>query len=310
MNPRYSASIIIILLTLFLPLSSWAKAPPRVVASIPPVYALVAEITKGVTEPSLLVHGNTSPHHYTLTPRDASVLSQADIVFYIGDGMENFLQKPLRIMGKHAIKVPLAKAKDVVLLPAREHTLWAGQHDDEEEHHHHGHYNMHIWLDPNNAKAMLRAIARQLEEYDPEHKKIYAKNVSDAIRRLEHFDQRIKQQLAPYKHTPFIVFHDAYPYFERHYGLHSTGALMLSPEVPLGASTLNAITKAVRKHHVKCLFSEPNYDPKRMEVIASHTGARLGILDPLETSATVTEEGYGALLEQLAKSLVACLGKE
>jgi zinc transport system substrate-binding protein len=213
-------------------------------------------------------------------------------------------------LGKTAKKVALSQEKGIVLLPTREHSIWAEHgHDEEEEHHHHGRHDMHIWLSPDNVEIMLLAVARNLGEADPAHKTAYEKNASNAIKRLNQFDASIKQKLAPYSNTPFIVFHDAYQYFEKHYGLHSVGTLTLSSEVPLGAATLSNIAKAVREHKVHCMFTEPQYDPKRMQVIAEHTNSSVSVLDPLETSAVLTKEGYGALLNNVAESMVSCFQK-
>ncbi|HLT02381.1 MAG TPA: zinc ABC transporter substrate-binding protein [Geminicoccaceae bacterium] len=294
-------------------------AEGAVVASIKPVHSLVAGVMQGVGEPALLVKGASSPHSYSLRPSDARALEEARVVFWIGEGLETYLAKPLQALAATALVVPLSEAEGVRLLPARAGGVWAGEGrtaampaEDaggaEGEHGHgHGRFDSHIWLDPRNAEAMVDAIVTTLSEADPANASVYRANGKELRGRLEELDQTLSTQLAPVRDRPFVVFHDAYQYLEERYGLNALGTISVDPGRRPGARRLAAIRRELAELDAACVFAEPQFEPALVESVIESTNARKGVLDPLGADLEAGPEQYFQLMSGLARSLLECL---
>jgi zinc transport system substrate-binding protein len=282
---------------------SWST--PSVLATLKPVHSLVAGVMQGVGEPQLLIGGALSEHSYELKPSDARKLQSADVVIEIGPDMETYLIGPIRTLGGGSTVVVLERAPGVRLYPARHGGLW-GEGDG----HDHGPNDPHIWLDPRNAVAMTRAIAAALVKRDPAHAALYRANETRQIALLEALDRELAAKLAPVRDRPYIVFHDAYRYFEERYGLHSAGAVTVAPERPVGTRRVATLREAVANGRAVCLFREPQFPPKLIEALDEGTKARVGVLDPLGADLAPGPGLYPRLLRDLAQSLTGCLGKK
>ncbi|HYH17450.1 MAG TPA: zinc ABC transporter substrate-binding protein ZnuA [Azospirillum sp.] len=285
---------------------------PKVVTSIKPVHSLVAAVMQGVGEPALIVRGAASPHDYALKPSDAKALQNADLVFWVGEALESFLVKPLKSVPKTVQVVELMDSAEITLLEARAGGAWeAHDHGHEHKHDHagadHGNLNTHIWLDPANAKVMAGTAAVALAARDPAHAAAYKANAEALGKRLDTLDAELKAALAPVAARPFIVFHDAYQYFEKRYGLNAVGAITVNPERGPSAKRVAAIRDRIRKLGAACVFAEPQFEPKLVDTLIEGTGARKGTLDPEGAAIPDGPELYPTLLRDLANSLVGCL---
>ena len=297
-------------------LTTSAMAAPSVVASIKPVHSLVAAVMEGVGEPTLLVRGSASPHNYALKPSDAGALESADIVFWTGHGMELFLAEALDTLSGNAEIVELAETPGIALLPMREggafepHEHHDGHdHDHDHDHgHEHGEGDMHFWLDPENAKLMVTHIAAALSAADPENAQAYTANAEAEIAELDDLEAELAATLAPVKDQPFVVFHDAYQYFEQRFGLTLAGSVTVSPETAPGAARIDELKARVAELGATCVFAEPNFEPAIISAITEGTTAKSGILDPEGSALSEGPDLYPNLLRGLATSLVDCLG--
>ncbi|WP_309085956.1 zinc ABC transporter substrate-binding protein ZnuA [Chelativorans sp.] len=311
--------------------SGQAAAMEGVVASIKPVHSLVAAVMQGVGEPQLLVKGAASPHTYSMRPSDAGMLEEAKLVFWVGSGVETFLEKPLGTLAGGASIVALSEAPGVTLLDMREggafeaHSHGDEDHDhgahaeeggheqdhahadDHDHHHHHGGKDMHIWLDPENARLMVRQIAASLSEADPANAAAYDKNAVALDQRLNELASEIEQTLAPVRGKPFIVFHDAYHYFENRFGVEAAGSITVSPEQVPSAQRLEEIRQKIAETGAACVFAEPQFEPKLVRIVMEGSQARTGVLDPEGASLEEGPDLYFALLRNLADSLADCL---
>lgn len=299
-------------------LTGTALAAPDVVASTKPVHALVSAVMAGVGEPGLIVKGAASPHSYSLRPSDAAALENADVVFWTGHGMELFLADALETLSTKAQTVELSESSGIELLPMREGgTFEAHSHGDEDhghdEHDHdhdHAHEegDMHFWLDPENAKLMVAEIARVLSATDPDNAAAYQANAETEIAALGALETEIAATLAGVKDKPFIVFHDAYQYFENRFGLDVAGTITVSPEAMPGAARVDELRTKVKELGATCVFAEPNFEPAVVRTVVEGTEAKAGVLDP-EGSALPEGPGlYADLLRGIAAGLVDCLG--
>lgn len=331
-----------------------AKAAPEITVSIKPIHSLVAGVTKGVTEPYLLIPGSASPHTYSLKPSDAQALENADIVFRVGEDLETFMTGPLEALADDARVVELSDAPGLNLLDVREGDDWdthehrhddGHAHEDEHDHDHghdeahshehehgdthdhgdehaddhgdgdhghgdehaHGETDMHIWLDPENAMAMVAHIVAVLSEADPGNAGTYEQNGANMTARLDALAGDLRDTLAPVKDEPFFVFHDAYQYFEAGFGLNAAGAITVSPDIQPGAQHLREIGEKLRKAGASCIFAEPQFTPKLIEVVTEGTDARSGVLDPLGADIAAGPDMYFTLMRGNARALRECL---
>jgi ABC-type Zn2+ transport system, periplasmic component/surface adhesin len=288
-----------------------------VTVSIKPIHSLVSGVMGAVGTPELIVNGAGSPHTYVLRPSEARVLNRSDVVFWVGDELETFLKKPLEALGEQANIVTLSKLQGLKLLPAREGGTWEGhKHDDKpydereavyRNDHADREMDMHIWLDPVNAKTMVQSIVAELCLTDPQHAQIYKKNGERLIARLTMLDRELAESLHPISKVPYIVFHDAYHYLEAHYGLNAVGSITVSPERKPGARRVAEMRDKVKQLGVACIFSEPQFEPTLVRTLIDDTKARTGVLDPVGAELRNGPELYFDLLRGLSASLVKCL---
>lgn len=289
-----------------------AAEAPAVVATILPLHSLVAGVMDGVATPQLLLPAGASPHAYALRPSDARALSRAKVVFWIGEALENFLERPLATLAKGARVVEVLDMDGVAKLAVREGGVWAA-HEDAHGHardaHGHGHAGLdaHVWLDPANARAIVRAAAAALAAADPANGARYAANARALEGRLDALETRIAARLAPVSGRAYIVFHDAYQYFERRYGLTPAGSVTVSPGRPPGARRLAELRAKIRGAGAACVFIEPQFEPRLAHTVIEGTGARLGTLDPVGAGLAPGKDAYFTLMETLADSLARCL---
>lgn len=316
-------------------LSSGAQADtPSVVVSIKPLHALVAGVMQGVGTPSLVIEGGGSPHTYSLRPSNARALQEADLIFWIGLGLEAFLDRPIDSLGEDARVIALMDAHGLQHAAFREGGPFEGHaHDDhgdddheKDEHAGHGHdddhekdehaghddhggdaRDAHIWLDPENAKAMTHEIAEALGEADPANAARYEANAEAVEARIDGLTAELRQTLAPVRERPFIVFHDAYQHFERRFGLNAAGSITVSPEVIPGAERVADIRHKVEDLGATCVFSEPQFTPRLVNVVTEGTAAKSGVLDPLGTGIPDGPDLYFTLMRNMAASMRACL---
>lgn len=276
---------------------------PRVVASIKPVQSLVAGVMEGVAAPDVLIKGGGSLHAYTLRPSEAETLNHADIVFWVGPGFETFLAKPLAALAAKAEVVILADAPGVTVLPARAGGVWATTDHVPND----GRIDGHLWLSPANSKAMVADIARVLSALDPANAARYDANAGVVIGKLNALDAELHKKLAPVKEKPFVVFHDAYQYFEASYGLNAAGSITVTPDRAPGARRVTEIKNKVNSLGRTCIFSEPQFEPKLVQTVVGETRAKTGVLDPEGSTLPQGPEMHLTLMRNLADGLVECL---
>jgi len=294
--------------------SAWAEAP-QVAVSIKPVHSLVSAVMEGVGTPQFIVKGTGSEHSYVLRPEDARILAGADIVFWVGPGMETFLQRPLDNLAQNAQKIELFEAPGIEHVAMREGGTFEAHthdHDHDEGHahdaaHEHEEEDLHFWLDPVNAKAALAEIARVLVQKDPENADSYSKNVAAYEKRLDDLVVRINAQIEPVRGKSFIVFHDAYHYFEKRFDIPAAGSITVSTAQAPGAQRVAEIRDKVRALKTACVFSEPQFEPRLVSTVIEGTDTKTGVLDPLGFDIDEGPEQYIKLIENIASSLKQCL---
>jgi len=334
-------SIFIILVSFFFSFS--AKAEVNVVTTIKPLHSLVSSVMKGVGEPSLIIEGTNNPHTFVFKPSHAEMIENADIVFWIGKDLEAFMEKPLDSLAKNAKTIAFMDLASIEKLKFREQNIFDDHddhghddhddhghkdddhddhddhdghddehdgHDDHDDHaghhdgHNHGEFDAHIWLDPANAKEMVLEISHELSELDPNNKSKYEDNASKTIAALDTLIEEVDNSLS--KDISYIVFHDAYQYFETRFGVKSAGALTLNPDVLPGAKQIADIQDLINDKGIKCIFSEPQYNPKIIETLGNDMNISTGVMDPLGAYIEPGPTMYVELINEIANSIKEC----
>ena len=331
---------IIFSLISFLTIFSSANAEIKVVASIKPIHSLASYLMDGVGKPDLIVDGYSSPHGFAMKPSHAKMLQNADLVFWVGEDLENFLEKPLSSIAKKAEKIELIEIKGLQVLKFRERNIFdehdhghkEDDHDDhakkEDDHDHdhddhgkkdddhddhghddhdghaHGEFDPHIWLDPVNAKVILKEMAEHLIENDEKNSAIYKKNLAKALKDIDALIKNTKSELS--ESVASIVFHDAYQYFEERFNVNILGAFTVNTDVMPGAEQLAEVREIIEHEKVACVFSEPQFNPDIIKAVAKDMDIKTGVVDPLGATLNPGKDLYFKLIQNMSTSFKNC----
>ena len=190
-------------------------------------------------------------------------------------------------------------------------------HDDHEEHadhahaghdgHDHGDHDPHAWLSPDNGAVWLNAIAAQLSAADPDNAGAYFANAAAGREELAALSAEINGILEPVRGRNFIVFHDAYQYFETAFDFPASGAVSVSDASEPSPARITEIRARVAEQGVSCVLSEPQFDPGIVAAVMDRSEANTGVLDPLGSDLEPGPDLYGNVLRNLARALADCL---
>ena len=338
-------STIILSFLSFLTFFTSANADIKVVASIKPIHSLASYLMDGVAKPDLIVDGYASPHGFALKPSHAKMLQNADIVFWVGEDLENFLEKPLDSIAKKAEKIELLEIKGLNKLKFRERNIFddhddhghddhghkkkddhddhakkeddhddhdhkkKDDHDDHDDHDgHEGHH--HGEHDPHIWLDPINAkvILNEMVEHLIEND---AKNAStyksNLEKALKDIDKLTIEVMTDLNQsTSSIVFHDAYQYFEKRFNVNVLGAFTVNTDVLPGAEQLEEIREVIEHDKVACIFSEPQFNPDIINAVAKDMDIKTGVLDPLGATLTPGKDLYFDLIRNMSKSFKGC----
>ena len=286
-------------LTIFVP----ANAEIKVVTSIKPIHSLASYLMDGVAKPDLIVDGYSSPHNFALKPSHAKMLQDADLIFWVGEDLENFLEKPLNSIAKKAEKIELIEIKGLKKLKFRERNVF-DEHDHGHKEDDHDDHDPHIWLDPMNAKVILNEMTEHLIENDQNNASKYKDNLKKANKDLDKLIKNVKSELN--KDFKSIVFHDAYQYFEKRFNVNILGAFTVNTDVMPGAEQLAEIREVIEHDKVSCIFSEPQFNPDIIKAVAKDMKIQTGVLDPLGATLNPGKNLYFDLIGNMSKSFKGC----
>jgi zinc transport system substrate-binding protein len=303
---RYKCASIWVLLALSLAFESSARAAEKlkVLTSFLPVYCFVSNVAGDRADVENFLPPGSGPHDYQFTPRDIRKLTDADLVFVNGLGIEAWLNKAIEASGskKGGKVVELAGTLKKELIRS-EHGISLGGKDDHD--HSHG-PNPHIWLDPQLAILCVKNAEVALSKADPKNATHYAANAKAYIEKLQSLDESLAATLKPVQKNAFVTFHNAFPYFVRRYELKLAGVVEEVPDVQPSPRYLKKLLDVIRDNKAKAIFAEPQFSKKIVERIATDAGVSLGTLDTLETGdlkPSAYEEGMRRNAESLLKHL-------
>jgi zinc transport system substrate-binding protein len=292
----------------------------------------------GIGKPELIVDGYASPHGFSMKPSHAKMLQNADLIFWVGEDLEGFLEKPLKSIAKKAEKIELIEIKGLNVLKFRERNIFdehddhddhddhgkkeddhddhdhdehakKEEHDDHDDHdghegHAHGEYDPHIWLDPMNAKVILNEMVEHLIENDPTNEAKYKSNLDKALKDIDTLTIEVMSDLS--NSVSSIVFHDAYQYFEKRFNVNILGAFTVNTDVMPGAEQLAEIREIIEHDKVACIFSEPQFNRDIINAVAKDMKIKTGVLDPLGATLDSGKDLYFKLIRNMSASFKGC----
>lgn len=298
---------------------------PSVATDIAPIHSLVARVMDGVGNPDLIIPAEASPHEYSLRPSEARAIQNADLVFWMGQELTPWMSDAVSSLAPEAQVVGFLDADQTQLLDIREGALFdthdhghedhansekddAHGHDHGHDHEHdHGNHDAHAWLSPDNAKVWLGLIAETLAAKDPENAALYAANAEAGVVEIVELEARLRDRLAPLGGKGFIVFHDAYQYFEEAFGISASGAIALSDATDPSPARLAEIHARLKSQDISCVLSEPQFNPGIIASVADGADVRSAVADPIGVGLEPGPGLYGQMLEGLAAALEGCL---
>lgn len=298
---------------------------PKVVVDIAPVHSLVSMVMKGVGEPTLIIPANASPHDYTLRPSAAKALQNADIIFWMGSSLTPWLDRATTTLMKDAQMIALLETEDTIVLEVRDELTFDADHEEHEDHdghedhdehkdhvsehkdgHDHHGIDPHAWLSAKNASVWLSVIAAHLSEIDPKNKETYKTNAAVGQKDITDLATDISKTLSGVQGRSFIVYHDAFQYFENDFNFTAAGAISPSDAAPVSPARIAAIRSMMEKEGIDCILSEPQYSQGLIQSVSSGTEVNLGFIDAIGAGITIGPDLYNTLMRNMAKTFADC----
>lgn len=293
--------------------SGTALAQARVVTSIKPLQMIASAITDGVSEPQVLIPSNQSYHHFTLRPSTLRTLRQADLFVWVGPELETYLSDAV-VQGRNSQQLQVLALPELrvhhagmdgedsreILIPAD--GLHAG-------HQHKGGPNSidpHVWLDTRNAVLIAEAIAGQLVSLDPGHAATYQQNLTVFAQHLANLEQDINTRPLMSTDTPYAVYHNAFQYFERQFGLQHDVVFVESEELQPGVRHMMAVRQAVASTPLSCLMEDVTTQAATVDTLLGDKQLRRIRVDTLGQNLTSGPMAYIHMMDNLADAFRQC----
>tara|TARA_B110000503_G_scaffold36456_1_gene59669 strand:+ start:1641 stop:2591 length:951 start_codon:yes stop_codon:yes gene_type:complete len=316
-------------------MGGWAYADtPQVAVDIAPVHSLVARVMDGVGTPDLIIQPGASPHEYSLRPSEAAALQNANLVFWIGPDLTPWLTDTIKTLAPDAAVTALMEVDGTIKLEFREGALFeAHAHEDDDDHvdeahddhdeearhddhdddetghegHGQGAHDPHAWLSPQNAMTWLNVIAGQLSAADPDNAGAYFTNAAAGRTEMEALIGEVIATLDPVRDGQFLVFHDAYQYFEMDFDFPASGAISIGDASDPSPARIAEIQDRIAEQGIDCVLAEPQFNPGLVATVLDGTEAGTGMLDPLGSDLEPGPALYSQLIRNLSTALAGCM---
>lgn len=305
----------------------WQPHTPAVVVTIKPIHSLVAAVMEGIGTPELMIQDNTSPHSHAIKPSEADMLSKAEVIVWVGAIYETGLKNRLENLDQNKIIIDLSKAKQVRLYPIRQGGFWGTgacshvcepceedepdsccpHHSKDHPHHEPLSQDGHIWLAPNNAKAIVAQITETLASLDPQHAPDYLANSKKVIDRLNDLEREITKVVRPIKDKPYMMVHDFSQYFDRYFGTNGVGTVLDASHSEPTPKFLRTVESKLENGSAKCLIVEPQFNLKVTQMLIDDTGIPTREIDYLGGDLEKGPNCYFEIMRRVANSLRECL---
>jgi len=320
----------------------------NIVADFGVAHSLVSMVLGDQGQAELLLDRGANAHSFQMRPSQAQALAGADLVVWMGPRMTAWLDRALDGIEGNAHRLALLDVPGATLRDfgqaktdvhndhghddhGHDHAAEAktDDHDHDHDHDHaaeakaeahddHGHddhddhahsgLDPHAWLNTQNAKLWLDAIAAELSEHDAANAATYAANATAAKAQIDALTTEVAANLAPAHDKPLVVFHDAYGYLADQFDLTIAGTIALGDAAEPGAQRLTELRGQLAEQQATCIFPEVNQSSRYITVVLEGTDVRLGAeLDPEGSMIEPGPDLYPTLMRNLAKNISDCV---
>lgn len=276
----------------------------EIISTIKPIDSLVKSIVGDVNSTDILLRGSRSIHGFHLKPSDVKLLNKAEVIIYINDDFETFMPKVIATLPSHIRKIAISDFKGLVLYNMREdfHEEEIDEAEEHEAEHHHEGLDMHIWLSVKNSIIIAQNITDQLSQIYPQNKSLYQQNFDQLRQRLEQLDLDLADKLLDAQNNRVIVFHDAYQYFEKSYGLKIFDVISLNPTKLNSIKHIQQLKHEIQANNISCILAEPQFDTKLVNLISENTDVKVSVIDPLAANINPDANLYFTLMNDMLES--------
>lgn len=289
------------LLLIFLLSPALSYAQTTVVASVKPLQLIAAAITDGVSTPQLLIPANQSPHNFSLRPSDVRHLMQADVVMWVGSGLETYLSSMFAQESQQERLLEAAALPGIALLDLIDH---AHEHSAEE------HYDPHLWLSTANGRVIAKSLHDKLVAIDSVHAEQYSANLRQFELSLAQLEEDLERQFEPLQAAQFAVFHNGTQYFEEQVGIQHRFVIVPDHEIQPGIRHLLALRAQLAEQPLSCLFEDINSNAATIDTVFQDNPVRRIMLDPLGDAVALSKLGYLQLIQTMANAIQQCLSPQ
>jgi ABC-type Zn uptake system ZnuABC Zn-binding protein ZnuA len=262
-----------------------ANERPQVTVSIFPVYDLVRRVAGPDADVTLFLQPGRNEHSFDPTPKDVETAARAKLGVMVGLGLDPWMEK---LMKESAPKARILKVGDrVPTLTMKDDPVGADDHEQNAAHgHDHGHEgegapDPHVWMDPQRAQLIVRAIAEELARVDPAHALAYRQRATEVDNALSELDKEAEERLKSLKRRDFVTFHGSFGYFAERYRLNIVAVIEPFPGSQPTGEYVSKVLGVIKEKNVPALYSEPQLDPRPAKVLAEEAKIPLGVLDPV-----------------------------
>jgi ABC-type Zn uptake system ZnuABC Zn-binding protein ZnuA len=251
----------------------------RVTVSIFPLYDLVRRVAGQDADVWLLLPAGHSEHSFDPTPKDIERVARAKLGVMVGLGLDPWMEKLMKDVSPnaHVLKV----GERVPTRTIQEEPVGTIVHGHDHDREAKGALDPHVWLDPQRAELIVRAVADELVSIDAAHAAAYRERASEVEKSLALLDQEAAARLGALKGHGFVTFHGSFGYFADRYGLSILAVIEPFPGSHPTGDYVSKVLSVIKDKNVPALFSEPQLDPHPARVLAEEAKIPLGVLDPV-----------------------------
>ena len=285
----YTSLVLIISLSISLVGIERSYGEVSVAVSIRPLRLIAQAIVEDRGTVHSIVDFQGSPHNYSLTPTDRINMQQADLLLRVSPEFEIFLAD---IFASQSRSKPLITAASISGISL--HNL-----DD-------GNADLHLWLNTENAISIAQQLAISLIGLDPENEKEYQEALNQFESDVALLNRSLQNRLSQYQQPDYLVYHDAYQYFERQFGLPGGLALVHDPEVQPSMRDLLALRNKLRVRSPSCILLEADSDEELVNTALENQAIKSEVVDLFGYEIDDGTRGYRRLILSVANSFTSC----
>lgn len=275
-----------------------------IVTSFYPMYDFTKNITQDKADVSMLIDGGVEPHDFEPSAKDMAKIQNADVFVYNSNELETWVESVLKNIDTS--KVTVIEASEGITLLEGTHSHDEDEEDHEEHEEEHSHvYDPHVWLDPVLAKQEVETISHAIIDHDKSNADYYAKNTADYTKKLNELNEAFSTELKNAQNRKFVTQHTAFSYLAKEYDLEQVAISGISPDQEPTPKELKEIEDFVKSEKIEVIYTESSASPKIAKTISSATGAKLEVLNPLESLSKAEQDTGEDYISTMTKNLEA-----